>query len=449
MHVTANGLPVAVVSQTISNGTATTTFLHQDALDSTALKTTPTTSKSFLYEPFGNRVDMDGVTAVAVDTTEHNDFAGQEHDELNLINMKGRLYDPSLRRFLTADPHIAGPVTSQGYAPYSYARNNPVRLKDPSGYDPVPINSSYSASSAGYSVNWYDTDDMSVSGVAYVMMEMTVTAKAAEVGTPGSLASRGPVGVDQSAVKSQSVASSIMPDLIPPPFQSQPLTSPGEEGNAPFVPPTIANLSQVIIDGGYTPPWELTGEEAWRPATWQGVSLTYSDPSVRESLMRTAAYTDFVKVSAEIGLTAASLAPPLFPATDLMVVARSAEAVEFFNGAAEGGGLVASDAINAPRLASDLVRAEAESAFTGTGELSSGALQGSRQIVAPGELGNTAIPQGFGKYATESFNSPSGPFQVHFYMNPTTNEMFYGLDYKAIFNAGVPSRFVPPSGLAP
>jgi len=116
--------------------------------------------------------------------------------------------------------------------------------------------------------------------------------------------------------------------------------------------------------------------------------------------------------------------------------------------AAEGG-LVASDGINGSRLASDLVRSEAESAFTATGELSSEALQGSRPIIAPGELGNSAIPQGFGKYATESFNSPSGPFQVHFYMNPTTNEVFYGLDYKAIFNAGVPSRFVPAVGLAP
>jgi hypothetical protein len=116
--------------------------------------------------------------------------------------------------------------------------------------------------------------------------------------------------------------------------------------------------------------------------------------------------------------------------------------------AAEGG-LVASDGINGSRLASDLVRAEAESAFTATGELSSEALQGSRQIIAPGELGNSAIPQGFGKYATETFNSPSGPFQAHFYMNPTTNEVFYGLDYKAIFNAGAPSRFVPAIGLAP
>jgi hypothetical protein len=113
------------------------------------------------------------------------------------------------------------------------------------------------------------------------------------------------------------------------------------------------------------------------------------------------------------------------------------------------GGLVAADAINAPRLGMQLAREEASSAFRATGELSAEALQGARQIIAPGQLGNAAIPQGFGKYATESFASPSGPFQVHFYMNPTTREVFYGLDYKAIFNAGRPVPFSPMSGVAP
>lgn len=57
--------------------------------------------------------------------------------------------------------------------------------------------------------------------------------------------------------------------------------------------------------------------------------------------------------------------------------------------------------------------------------------------MAPGTLGNPAIPSGFGKYATQTFSSPSGPFQVHFYMNPTTGEVFYGLDYKILLNAGL------------
>jgi hypothetical protein len=98
----------------------------------------------------------------------------------------------------------------------------------------------------------------------------------------------------------------------------------------------------------------------------------------------------------------------------------------------------------------DLARQEAESAFTATGELSQEAIQGARQIIPPGQLGNPAIPQGFGKYATGTFNSPSGPFQMHFYMNPSTGETFYGLDFKAIFNGERgPTYFQPFSGSAP
>jgi hypothetical protein len=45
------------------------------------------------------------------------------------------------------------------------------------------------------------------------------------------------------------------------------------------------------------------------------------------------------------------------------------------------------------------------------------------------------VPEGFAKYATETFASPSGAFQTHFYMNPETGATFYGLDYKVIFNS--------------
>jgi hypothetical protein len=91
---------------------------------------------------------------------------------------------------------------------------------------------------------------------------------------------------------------------------------------------------------------------------------------------------------------------------------------------------------------------EAQSAFTANGELSSGAIGGARQIMAPGQLANPAIPSGFGKYSTQTFGSPSGPFQVHFYMNPKSGAVYYGLDYKSVFNNGV-QPFTPTSGRVP
>ncbi|MFD3392535.1 RHS repeat-associated core domain-containing protein [Alteromonas macleodii] len=48
--------------------------------------------------------------------------------------MNGRIYDPTLGRFLQADPHIQAPLNSQNYNRYSYVLNNPMSYTDPSGY---------------------------------------------------------------------------------------------------------------------------------------------------------------------------------------------------------------------------------------------------------------------------------------------------------------------------
>lgn len=48
--------------------------------------------------------------------------------------MNGRIYDPTLGRFLQADPHVQAPSNSQNYNRYSYVLNNPMSMTDPSGY---------------------------------------------------------------------------------------------------------------------------------------------------------------------------------------------------------------------------------------------------------------------------------------------------------------------------
>jgi len=51
-----------------------------------------------------------------------------------IIHMNGRIYDPTLGRFLQADPFIQAPDNSQSYNRYSYVLNNPLSYTDPSGY---------------------------------------------------------------------------------------------------------------------------------------------------------------------------------------------------------------------------------------------------------------------------------------------------------------------------
>jgi hypothetical protein len=48
--------------------------------------------------------------------------------------MNGRIYDPTLGRFLQAEPHIQGPKNSQSYNRCSYVLNNPLSYTDPSGF---------------------------------------------------------------------------------------------------------------------------------------------------------------------------------------------------------------------------------------------------------------------------------------------------------------------------
>jgi len=62
-------------------------------------------------------------------------FTGHEHfDQVGIIHMNGRIYDPSIGRFLQADPLIQDPYNTQSLNRYSYVMNNPLSYTDPSGY---------------------------------------------------------------------------------------------------------------------------------------------------------------------------------------------------------------------------------------------------------------------------------------------------------------------------
>ena len=47
--------------------------------------------------------------------------------------MNGRIYDPMIGWFLSADPFVQAPTNTQNYNRYSYVWNNPLSLTDPSG----------------------------------------------------------------------------------------------------------------------------------------------------------------------------------------------------------------------------------------------------------------------------------------------------------------------------
>jgi Protein of unknown function (DUF4225) len=68
--------------------------------------------------------------------------------------MNGRVYEPAVGRFLSADPFIDDESDSQGWNRYGYVQNRPLRLVDPSGYS----SSSIRGFSLGMRIAWINRD---------------------------------------------------------------------------------------------------------------------------------------------------------------------------------------------------------------------------------------------------------------------------------------------------
>jgi len=76
--------------------------------------------------------------------------------------MNGRIYDPTLGRFLSPDPLVQAPTYSQSWNRYSYVFNSPLSFSDPSGYQAEPCGtvtgSSYDPSSETLTI-YCDNDE--------------------------------------------------------------------------------------------------------------------------------------------------------------------------------------------------------------------------------------------------------------------------------------------------
>ncbi len=102
------------------------------------------------YDPFGKPrrgdfIDANGTIQSAIAQDPHppysldpmtdRGFTDHEHlDEQRVIHMNGRIYDYNIGRFMSVDPFIQAPTSTQSSNPYSYIMNNPLSGTDPSGY---------------------------------------------------------------------------------------------------------------------------------------------------------------------------------------------------------------------------------------------------------------------------------------------------------------------------
>lgn len=92
------------------------------------------------YDAWGKRRSPDGASTPdeLEGQVDNKGYTGHEMlDELDLVHMNGRVYDPQLAQFLSGDPLLQDPKNSQNYSRYSYVLNNPTNLTDPSGFSPI------------------------------------------------------------------------------------------------------------------------------------------------------------------------------------------------------------------------------------------------------------------------------------------------------------------------
>lgn len=110
-------------------------YLHKDGLGSiTAITNGAKLVQSFAYDIWGQRLDVKTWKALNVDGFTKG-FTGHQHwDDLGLINMGGRIFDPVIGQFLQVDPVLNLDIPSLGLTAYSYCYQNPLFFTDPSGY---------------------------------------------------------------------------------------------------------------------------------------------------------------------------------------------------------------------------------------------------------------------------------------------------------------------------
>jgi RHS repeat-associated protein len=149
--VSQAALPTLTGTQTAPTALTTMTLVkveywHKDHLGSLISTTdhAATVTARYSYDPFGKRRtthgNYDAFGNVVYDWTTNTDhgtdrgYTGHEHlDDLGVIHMNGRIFDPTLGRFLQGDPLIQDSGNLQSFDRYGYCYNNPMGCTDPSG----------------------------------------------------------------------------------------------------------------------------------------------------------------------------------------------------------------------------------------------------------------------------------------------------------------------------
>ncbi len=116
-----------------------TRYIHDDHLGSAGLITDENGAEveRVAFDPWGRARDADDWNVYLADGATDElpiGFTGHQAElDGGLINMRGRMYDPRLGRFMSVDPIIENATNVQTWNSYSYVQNRPLSAVDPSG----------------------------------------------------------------------------------------------------------------------------------------------------------------------------------------------------------------------------------------------------------------------------------------------------------------------------
>jgi len=212
----AGGRAVAQVTQLEHpDGTEedpTLRFLYADVLGSiqTVTDATATVLGVRDYSPFGvnrNPAANDGVAY---------GFTGQEEEpDLGLINMHGRMYDPVLGQFTTADPHVQFPAGT-GLNRFAYVGNSPLNFTDPSGFDlsDHPQNVLVAGISVGSTAGAFAYGALTMGSEAASAGAVAFSGSTAIVGNAAGAAAKAASAAGVGAVAAPAAAMASLPSLV-------------------------------------------------------------------------------------------------------------------------------------------------------------------------------------------------------------------------------------------
>ena len=143
-YLYAGARPVVVISRTTAGAVNVRSLLadHQGSISSIVTNSSGTSLVSESFTAFGNRREASTWSGTPT-STERTTMDGVTREgytfqtvlgSMGLNHMNGRVQDAVTGRFLSPDPQVSNPTSTQAYNLYGYVMNNPLSSTDPSGF---------------------------------------------------------------------------------------------------------------------------------------------------------------------------------------------------------------------------------------------------------------------------------------------------------------------------